>query len=83
MKLLIMQSSAASCHFLPLSFKYSPQHPVLKSLNLYSSLTVRDKVSYPYKTTGKIIIYIFLYTGLSLCSGNEAEDDDPQWEPTP
>jgi hypothetical protein len=25
-----MQSSPASCHFLPLSSKYSPQHPVLK-----------------------------------------------------
>jgi len=30
MKLLIMQSSPASCHILPLSSKYSPQHPVLK-----------------------------------------------------
>jgi hypothetical protein len=29
-KLLIMQSSSASRHFLPLRFKYSPQHPVLK-----------------------------------------------------
>jgi len=31
MKLLIMQSSPASCHFLPLRSKYSPQYPVLKS----------------------------------------------------
>jgi hypothetical protein len=30
MKLLIMQSSPASCHFLSLKSKYSPQHPVLK-----------------------------------------------------
>jgi hypothetical protein len=30
MKLLIMQSSPASRHFLPLRFKYSPQHPVLR-----------------------------------------------------
>jgi hypothetical protein len=30
MKLLIMQSSSASHHFLPLRSKYSPQHPVLK-----------------------------------------------------
>jgi hypothetical protein len=30
MKLLIMQSSPASRHFLPLRSKYSPQHPVLK-----------------------------------------------------
>jgi hypothetical protein len=30
MKLLIMQSSPASRHFLPLRSKYSPQHPVLR-----------------------------------------------------
>jgi len=30
MKFLIMQSSPASYHFLPLRSKYSPQHPVLK-----------------------------------------------------
>jgi hypothetical protein len=29
-KLLIMQFSAASCHFTPLWSKYSPRHPVLK-----------------------------------------------------
>jgi hypothetical protein len=32
MKLLIMQSSPASCHFLTLRSKYSPQHPVLRHL---------------------------------------------------
>jgi hypothetical protein len=31
----------------------------LKTLNVCSSLDVRDQVSHPYKTTGKIII---LYT---------------------
>jgi hypothetical protein len=30
MKLLIMQFSPTSCLFIPLWFKYSPQHPVLK-----------------------------------------------------
>jgi hypothetical protein len=30
MKLLIVQSSSASCHFLPLRSKYFPQHPVLE-----------------------------------------------------
>jgi hypothetical protein len=29
-QVLIMQSSPASCHFLPLRTKYSPQCPVLK-----------------------------------------------------
>jgi hypothetical protein len=32
MTLLIMQSSSASRHFLPLRSIYSPQHPVLKYL---------------------------------------------------
>jgi hypothetical protein len=35
MKLLIMQSSPASCHFLFLRSKYSPQHPVLKYPQCY------------------------------------------------
>jgi hypothetical protein len=30
MKLLIMQFSPTSCHFVSLRFKYSPQHLVLK-----------------------------------------------------
>jgi hypothetical protein len=30
MKLLIMQFSRISCHFISLRFEYSPQHPVLK-----------------------------------------------------
>jgi hypothetical protein len=32
MKLLILQSSPASCHFLPPRSKFSPQHPVHKHL---------------------------------------------------
>jgi hypothetical protein len=35
------------------------------SLSLCSSLSVRDQVSYPYKTTGKIIVlYIFFFVFL-------------------
>jgi hypothetical protein len=30
MKLLIVQFSPVSCHFIPLRSRYSPQHPVLK-----------------------------------------------------
>jgi hypothetical protein len=48
MKLLIMQSSPVSSHFLPLTSKYSPEHPV------------RDKVSHPYKIAGKIIVLYIL-----------------------
>jgi len=55
MKLLIMESSPVSCHFLPLlSTLFS------HTLNLWSSLTVRDQVSHPYKTTGNIIIVYIL-----------------------
>jgi len=55
MKLLIMQSSPAFHHFLPLRHKYSPWHLVVKRLQWFS-LGVRDKVSHPYKTTGKIVV---------------------------
>jgi len=49
-----MQSSPDSSHFLPLSPKYFLQHSVLKHPDLSSSLSMRDHVFYPYKTTGKI-----------------------------
>jgi hypothetical protein len=55
MKLLIVQSSPIPRHFLPFTSKYFPQHPVPKH-PLFSSLGVRDQVSYPYIATGKIIV---------------------------
>jgi len=55
MKLFTMQYSPASRHLLPLKSIYSPQYPVLKHLNSNSSISVRYKVSQPYKT-GKIMI---------------------------
>jgi hypothetical protein len=54
MKLLIMQTSPAYLHFLPLRFKYSAQHLFTNTLNLCSSLCVRDQVSHSCQTTGKI-----------------------------
>jgi hypothetical protein len=63
MQLLIMKFSPTTCHFIPLRSKYSPKHPFSNTLNLCSSLNVRDKVSHPYKTTGKIIVlYILIFT---------------------
>jgi len=52
-------SSPASCHFLPLRSKYSPQHPVFKH-NLCPSPSVRDQVSSPYKITGIIMVLCIL-----------------------
>jgi hypothetical protein len=65
MKLLIMQSSPGSRHFLPRRTKYS-QHPVLQNL-LCSSLSVRDQVSHPYKTGKKS----FLYTLIKFWGGDK------------
>jgi hypothetical protein len=54
-----MQSSPASRQFLPSSSKYSPQHCVLKHF-------VRDQVSHPYKTEGKImVLYILIFKCLA------------------
>jgi hypothetical protein len=51
-----------SYHFIPLRSKYSFQHPVLKHLSLCTSLNVSDRVSHPYKTTGKfIVLYIVIF----------------------
>ena len=60
MQLIIMQFPPVSCYFLPLKPKYIPQH-----LSLYHSLNVRNQVSHPYKTKGKItIMYISIFTFL-------------------
>jgi len=62
MQLLIMQFfyivTSSPCG----SIKYSTLHLVLKTLNLYSSLNVRDQVSHPYQTASKIIVsYILIF----------------------
>jgi hypothetical protein len=46
----VMQFSPASCHFHPLRSKYSLSTLFSYTLNLSSSLSVRDQVSHPYKT---------------------------------
>jgi hypothetical protein len=56
-----MQFSPSSRHFISLLSKYSPQHPVLKHPQSMF-LNVRDKFSYPYRTTRKIIVlYILIF----------------------
>jgi hypothetical protein len=67
MKLLIMQSSLASRHFLPLRSTYSHQHLELNTFNLYCFLSVRDQVSHLYKTAGKImVLYTLIFKTLVL-----------------
>jgi hypothetical protein len=36
------------------------------TLNLFSSLWVRDKISYPHKTAGNVIMYILILTVLIM-----------------
>jgi hypothetical protein len=54
MMILIIQFCPAVCNFPSLNSIYSPQHLIFKHLNLCSSLRVRDQVSHPYKTRGKL-----------------------------
>jgi hypothetical protein len=62
MKLFVMKFSPPSCHLIPLWSKYPPQHPVSNTPSLCSSLNVRDQVSHPYRTRGKIIVlYILIF----------------------
>jgi hypothetical protein len=56
---IIMQSSPRSV-FLPFRSKYPPQHCSKKTLSIYSSPKVRDQVSHPYRTTGKITVLCIL-----------------------
>jgi hypothetical protein len=52
--------SSTSYHFIPLRSKNSLQHQFSNTRSLCSSLNVREQVSHPYKTTGKIIVLYVL-----------------------
>jgi hypothetical protein len=70
MQLLTVQSPAVACHLVHRSHIHLPQHPMSNTLRLWSSLNVRNQVSYPHKTTGKIIIkYILMYTECNRRNG--------------
>jgi hypothetical protein len=61
MKLFIMQCSATSRYIILFRSKYS-QQPVLRHGQSMFSLNVRDKISHPYKTGGKIeVLYILMF----------------------
>jgi hypothetical protein len=55
MKLLIMQFFRESCFFIRVGPHILLSTLLSKTLSLCSSLKVRDQVSHPYKTRGKII----------------------------
>jgi len=60
-----MQLSPFPCHLVPLRSKYSPQYPILRHPQPVFSVNVSDQVSYPYKTTGKIMeVNVFLILNL-------------------
>jgi hypothetical protein len=56
MKLLIMQSSPASCHFLPSGPNILLSTLFSNTLNLCSSPSTKHQVSQPHKVAGKIVI---------------------------
>jgi hypothetical protein len=67
-KLLVMQFSPLSCHLILLRSNYPPRILFSNTLRVCSSLNVRDQVSVPYRTTGRIIVvYILIF-------GNRRED---------
>jgi hypothetical protein len=57
-KLLVMQFSATSCHFIPPNILLSTLLSNIFSLHCY--LNVRYQVLHPYRTTGKIILVCIL-----------------------
>jgi hypothetical protein len=46
--------------FFPVMSNYFPQHPLLKDPQFIFFPNVRDEVSHPYKTAGKIIVLSIL-----------------------
>jgi phosphate starvation-inducible membrane PsiE len=65
-ELLIMQLSPAFCHLILLRYDILFSILFSNTLNLCSSLYLRDQVSHPYKTTGKMtVLYILIFTFLA------------------
>jgi hypothetical protein len=65
MKFLIVQLPPIFRHLIPPRSKYSLRTLFSNTPSLCSSLSVRDQVSHPYKTTGRImVLYILTFTFL-------------------
>jgi hypothetical protein len=65
-KLLSVQLSPFSCYVMRLRSKYSSQNAVSQTHSAHAvPLMLRDQVSHPYKTTGRIMIfYVLTFTFL-------------------
>jgi hypothetical protein len=62
MKLLVMHFSPTSCHFSPFGPNILLSTLFSNTLSPCSYFNVRDQVSHPYKTAGKIIVlYILIF----------------------
>jgi hypothetical protein len=61
MKLLIVQLPPFSCYFTLLGQNILLKTLFSNTLSLCSSLNVKDQVSHPYKTTGRIILFYYLF----------------------
>jgi hypothetical protein len=76
MKLLIMQFSPTSCHFIFFGPNILFNTLFSNTLSLCSSLNVRDQVTHPYKTRGKnIVLYIPIFT---LWAADEKTEESEQ-----
>jgi hypothetical protein len=75
MKFLIVQLPPFPRHLIPLRSKYSSQNLLSNTLSLCSSVSVRDQVSHPYITSGRIMVfYILTFTFL-----DSRRDDKRLW----
>jgi hypothetical protein len=72
MKLLIMLFSPTSLYFFPLGPNILLSTLFSNTIGLCSSLNVRDQLSHPHKTTGKIIVlYILIVMYLNSTRGTK------------
>jgi len=71
-----MQSSPASCYFIPLCPVIFLSTLLSKTLEVYSSLTMRGQVAHPYKAKNIIIfLYYILYLSFQMAVGKTKYSD--------